>query len=326
MGKILVSVSHYDSLCVEAKEYLESKGHEVIFDSDRIYPSYSKEELKQLLYDVDGAIIGMDIYDEEVFSFAPKLKAVAKFGVGVDNIDGAAAARHGVYVINAPGKNSCAVAELTVGMMICLLRRLPQLNNAVKSGAWPRVMGTELCGKTVGLVGFGAISQLLAQRLAAFGVNVLAYDVMPNKAAAEACGVELCGLDDVLSRSDIISLHVPALPSTYHIINRQSIARMKNGVYLVNTARGPLVDTEALSEALHSGKITAAALDVYELEPLPADAELLKCDNLVCTPHIGGETREAYQKLAMSTAKDIAAVLDGEEPCFCTNRTLLRGD
>lgn len=323
MGRILVSVSHYDTLCAEAKSFLESRGHQVLFDPSRSFPAYSKEELKQLLPDVDAAIIGMDVYDEEVFSAAPKLKAVAKFGVGVDNIDGAAAARHGVYVINAPGQNSNSVAELALGMMICLLRGVAPLDRAVRLGQWPRLMGSNISGKTVGLVGFGSIAQLLAAKLSALGASVLAYDVVPDKTAAASLGVHLCTLDEILSNSDIISLHVPALPSTYHMINRSSIAKMKDGVCLVNTARGPLVDTDALVEALNSGKIAAAALDTYEQEPVPPDALLLRCNNLITTPHIGGETYEAYYKLALSTAHDVDAVLAGRQPIFCTNRALL---
>ncbi len=323
MGRILVSSSHYDTICSDAKKYLEAKGHQVIFDPAREFPSYSKVELSLLLQDVDAAIVGMDIYDEEVFDFAPKLKAVAKFGVGVDNIDCHAAAEHGVYVINAPGQNSCSVAELCIGLIIDLLRGVVQYDSEVKQGRWFRHLGTELCGKTVGLVGFGAIARLLAERLKVFGTELLAYDLYPDFQAAEALGVHMCSLEEVLEKSDILSLHVPGLPSTHHIINRDSLAQMKNGAYLINTARGSLVDPEAVAEALTQGKLSGAALDVFEYEPVPTDAAILKCRNLICTPHIGGETESAYQKIAMSTACDIAKVLEGKEPKFCVNQTEL---
>lgn len=331
MGRILVSVSHYDTLCLEAKEFLSSKGHQVVFDPSRPFPAYSKEELKLLLPGVDAAIIGMDVYDEEVFSAAPDLKAVAKFGVGVDNIDSDAAARHGVYVINAPGQNSNSVAELALGMIIDLLRGITPLDGAVKQGRWPRVMGRGIGGQSVGLVGFGAIAQCLAAKLSALGASVSAYDVAPDRKAAASIGVRLCTLDEVLTQSDIISLHVPAVPATYHMIGRAAIGKMKRGVYLVNTARGPLVDTGALAEALNSGKIAAAALDAFEQEPLPADAPILQCRNLIATPHIGGETCEAYHRLSLSTARDVDAVLSGRDPVFCVNRDRLprlrpRGD
>ena len=136
---------------------------------------------------------------------------------------------------------------------------------------------------------------------------------------AERIGVEICSLEQVISQSDIISLHVPGTPSTHHMINRESIAQMKEGAYLVNTARGSLVDMDALVEALESGKLSGAALDVYEQEPMPVDAPILKCKNVVCTPHVGGETEGAYKRIAMSTARDIAAVLVGDSPKFCTN-------
>jgi len=320
MGRILVSSSHYDTVCADAKRYLEDQGHVVIFDSSREFPAYSKEELREILPNIDAAIVGMDIYDREVFEFAPRLKAIAKFGVGVDNIDGEAAAKHGVYVINAPGQNSCAVAELAAGMIICLLRGIVSFNNSIKEGDWPRVLKTDLCGKTVGLVGFGAIARLLSERLKAFEVDILAYDIYPDYFEAERLGVHICSLDKVLKNSDIISLHVPGVPSTYHTINRESISRMKDGAFLVNTARGSLVDFDALAEALSCGKLSGAALDVFEQEPLPADSPILRCKNVVCTPHIGGETEGAYKKIALSTARDIAAVLAGKVPKFYTNK------
>ena len=323
MGRILVSSSHFDTVCADAKKYLEDLGHEVIFDSTRKFPAYSKHELREILRDIDAAIIGMDVYDREVFDFAPKLKAVAKFGVGVDNIDGEAAAEHGVYVINAPGQNSCSVAELTIGMIICLLRGIVGYNNSIKDGRWPRVLGSELNGKTVGLVGFGAIARFLAERLKAFGVNILAYDLYPNYEEAERIGVQICSLEEVLQGSDIVSLHVPGLPSTYHMINRDSIAMMKEGAYLINTARGSLVDIDALVDALNCGKLSGAALDVFEEEPISKDSPILKCKNIICTPHIGGETEGAYVKLAFSTARDVAAVLNGERPQFYTNKKQL---
>lgn len=324
MGRILVSASHYDTVCAEAKKFLEEQGHEVIFDPDREFPAYTKNELKMLLKDVDAAVIGMDRYDREVFEFAPKLRAVAKFGVGVDNIDGEAAAEHGVYVLNAPGQNACAVAELAAGVIICLLRGIIDFDGAVRDGHWPRVLKTDLRAKTVGLVGFGAVARCLAERLRAFETEILAYDLYPNRAEAERIGVRLCPLEEVLQSSDIVSLHVPETPETHHLINRETIAQMKDGAYLVNTARGALVDMDALTDALKSGKLSGAALDAFETEPLLPDAPILQYPNVICTPHIGGETVDSYQRIAITTARDIAAVLAGEEPRYCTNRNLLK--
>ena len=323
MGRILVSSSHYDTVCAEAKKYLEDQGHEVIFDPEREFPAYTKDELKRLLPDIDAAIIGMDRYDREVLGYAPRLRAVAIFVVCVENIDGEAADERVVYVLNAPGQNSCAVAELAAGTIICLLRGIIGFDGAVREGRWPRVLKTDLRGKTVGLIGFGAVARFLAERLKAFETEILAYDLYPNRSEAERIGVRLCPLDEVLQNSDIISLHVPETPETHHLIGRETIARMKDGAYLVNTARGALVDIDALAEALNGGKLAGAALDAFEYEPLPPNAPILQCRNVICTPHIGGETVDAYKRLAVSTAQDIAAVLAGEEPSFCTNRTQL---
>lgn len=320
MGKILVSASHFDTLCREAWELLEANGHEVIYDPAREFPAYSFEELKAIIGDVDAALIGMDSYDENVFKIAPKLKAVAKFGVGVDNIDGEAAKKYGIKVLNAPGQNSNAVAELTVAFMLDLLRRVIPLHKSMEQGKWPRYMGQEIKGKTIGLLGFGAIARLAAEKLKAFGVEILAYDLYPNEAAAAALGVSMTDMETVITKSDIVGIHIPATKETYHLFDKDMFARMKKGSYIVNAARGALVNLDDLSEALQSGQIAGAALDAFEVEPLPADAAILKCENIVLTPHTGAETKEAYGNVSLCTCRDIIAVLNGEEPIHCTNR------
>lgn len=320
MGKILVSASHFDSLCKEAWELLEQNGHEVIFDPNRAFPAYSFEELKDILGDIDAAIIGMDEYNEAVFNIAPKLKAVAKFGVGVDNIDLASAKRHGVKALNAPGQNSNAVAEMTMGFIIDLLRGILPLHNELAKGNWPRRLGGELKGKTVGLLGFGAIAQLVAEKLQGFGVHIRAYDLFMNEDRAKALGVQVCTQEEVITGSDIVSLHIPVTKDTYHMFNDDVFKQMKDGAYLINTARGGLVDLEALCRALRSGKLAGAALDAFEVEPLPAGAEIFQSGNVICTPHIGAETYEAYRNVSLTVSKDIVAVLNGLEPIHWVNR------
>lgn len=319
MGKILVSASHFDTLCQEAKELFAAHGHEVIFDPSRSFPAYSFTELKEIIGDIDAALIGMDVYNEEVFKIAPKLKAVAKFGVGVDNIDGEAAKKYGVKVLNAPGQNSNAVAELTVAFMINILRGLVPLHKEMERGQWPRFMGNEVKGRTIGLLGFGAISRLVAKKLSAFECKVIAYDLYPNTEAAKEYGVEMVTADEVIENSDIVSIHIPATKDTYHMFNDDTFARMKKGSYLINAARGALVDLEALSRALTTGHLAGAALDAFEEEPLPLDSPILQCKNIVLTPHTGAETKESYRNVSLCTAKDIIAVLDGKEPVHCTN-------
>ena len=320
MGKVLVSASHFDTLCIDAKELLEKHGHEVIFDPDRKFPSYSFEELKNIIGDIDAALIGMDIYNEDVFKIAPQLKAVAKFGVGVDNIDGVAAKKYGVKVLNAPGQNSNAVAELTVCFMIDILRKVIPLHKQMEQGLWPRHIGNEIKGKTVGLLGFGAIARMVAEKLIGFGVHVIAYDLFANDEKAKALNVTMTSMEEVILKSDIVSIHIPATPETYHLFNEEMIAKMKPGSYLINAARGALVDLDSLSRALKTGHISGAALDAFEVEPLPKDSAILSCENIVLTPHTGAETKEAYRNVSLCTAKDIIAVLEGKEPEFWVNK------
>lgn len=319
MGKILVSASHFDTLCREAWTLLEANGHEVIFDPARSFPAYSYEELKGIIGDIDAAIIGMDQYNEAVFEIAPKLKAVAKFGVGVDNIDQQAASRHGVKVLNAPGQNSNAVAELTVCFILDMLRKVIPTHAELEKGNWPRWIGGELKGKTVGLVGFGAIARLVAQKLAGFDVKIKAFDLYMNQELAKQLGVEVSTLDEIVESSDVVSLHIPATRDTHHMFDAKMFARMKKGAYLVNAARGGLVDLDDLTAALREGQLSGAALDAFEVEPLPKGSEIFQY-NVVCTPHIGAETFESYRNVSLCVAQDIVAVLKGETPRCWVNR------
>lgn len=320
MGKVLVSASHFDTLCKAAWELLEENGHEVIFDATRSFPSYSHEELKDIIPDIDAAIIGMDLYDEEVFKMAPKLKCVCKFGVGVDNINLEDATKYGVKACNCPGQNSNAVAELTIGYIIDVLRGVIPLHKAMEKSTWPRYLGEELAGKTVGLLGFGAIAQLTAKKLAAFDVKVKAYDLYPNEAAAKELGVELVSQDEIIETSDIVSLHIPANDENYHMFNADTFARMKDGAYLINAARGALVDLDDLAAAIKSGKIAGAALDAFEVEPLPEGSAILECDNVVLTPHTGAESKEAYNKVSLTAAQNVIDTLAGREPKYWVNK------
>lgn len=319
MGKILVSASHFDTLCKDAWELLEKNGHEVIYDKTRSFPAYSFEELKDIIGDIDAAIIGMDKYTEEVFEIAPKLKAVAKFGVGVDNIDLVAAKKHGVKALNAPGQNSNAVAELTVCYILDMLRKVIPIHEELKEGNWPRWIGSELRGKTVGLVGFGAIARLVAKKLQGFDVQIKAYDLFMNQKLADELGVKACSLDEIIETSDVVSLHIPVSDDTYHMFNTEMFMRMKKGSYLVNAARGGLVDLDDLTKALGEGQLAGAALDAFEMEPLPKGMEIFNY-NVVCTPHIGAESFEAYRDVSLCVSKDIIRVLAGEEPEHCVNR------
>ena len=295
-------------------------GHEVIFDPTREFPAYSCEELVSVLPDVDAAIIGMDDYrDERVYQAGKKLKCVCKFGVGVDNIDLEMAKRYGVAACNCPGQNSNAVAELTVGYMIGVLRHMIPLQKAMEKSTSTRMLGEELEGKTIGLIGFGAIARLVAEKLQNFQVKILAYDLYPNMEAAQKLGVTMTDPDRALEESDILSLHVPAVSDNYHMINKNTIAKMKDQVYIINAARGALIDLDDLAEAIQSGKVAGAALDAFETEPLPADSPILQCENVILAPHTGAETKEAYDKVSYTAALNVIDVLAGKKARYQCN-------
>ncbi|EEG75067.1 phosphoglycerate dehydrogenase [[Clostridium] hylemonae] len=320
MGKILITASHYHELCADARELLESRGHELMINESAL-PYYTFQQLAEVVGNIDAAVVGLDEWTEEVFRMAPRLKVIAKFGVGTDNIDCDTAKEYGIKVINAPGQNSNAVAELTVGFMIQLLRNILPLYEGIRQGQWVRYIGGELKGKTVGLFGFGAVAKLVAKKLSSFETEVIACDLHPDSEYAKKYNVGLVSAEEVVERSDILSVHLPATSATYHLVDKAMISKMKRGACMINCARGAVVDTEALTEALKSGYLAGAALDAFETEPLPADSLLLTCDNVICTPHTGAETYEAYRNVSLCTAQGILDVLEGREPLYWVNRT-----
>jgi len=236
-----------------------------------------------------------------------RLKVIGRAGVGVDNIDVEAATRKGVVVMNTPGGNSVAVAELTVGMMLVLLRQLLPAIASTRSGQWEKKRfagGHELFRKTVGLVGFGSIGQLVAQRCLAFGTTVIAYDPHPIE-ASRRLGVQIVPLDEIFRRADIVSLHVPLMENTRNLVGRTQLGSMRKGSYLVNCARGGIVDEAALAEALRDGTLAGAAMDVFATEPVPKDHPLLSLESFLCTPHLGASTEEGQLACASQLAEQL---------------------
>lgn len=311
--KVLISVTNYATLCAEAMTLMQDNEIEVI-DNPHNRAFYHFEELKTIMHDIDAVVAGLDDWNAKVFEFSPRLKTISRFGVGVDNINLDDARKHNVLVTNAPGVNSVSVAELAVGMMIDLLRDVSRLNNVTKTGVWERFVGFNMRGKTVGLLGFGSIAQNVARLLTGFGMTVLAYDKFPNMEAAKSLNVMMATVEDVIKRSDIISMHMPSLPETRHFLNAERIGAMKSGSYLINTARGPLIDEKALYDALKSGKLKAAAVDVYETEPVKKDNPLLTLPNLITTPHTAAETKETYRDVGLLGAQAILDVFSGKRP------------
>ncbi|MDR3437034.1 phosphoglycerate dehydrogenase [Telmatospirillum sp.] len=310
--KVLVTATNYSELCQEAKALFESKGWQIV--ENRFGRPMTFDELQQRIGDIDAVVAGVDTWDESVYQIAPRLKIIARFGVGVDNIDVETARRHGIKVINAAGRNANAVAELTLGLILCALRNIPALHQSARQGFWDRFVGEELIGKKVGLLGFGNIAQKVARKLSGFDVQIVAYDKFPNLAVAKQLDVAMVSSDQLLQEADIVCLLLPSLKETRHFMNRDTFARMKDGAYFVNTARGALVDENALHEALTSGKLTAAAIDVYETEPVSADNPLFRLKNIVTTPHTAAETYETYRNVGLHTAQSILDEFEGIDP------------
>ena len=248
----------------------------------------------------------------EVIDRAERLKVIGRAGVGVDNVDVAAATRRGIVVANAPESTVVSAAVQTIGLMVALARNIPQAHAALKQGRWERERwaGIELAGKTLGLIGFGRIGRQVARRALGLGMRVLAHDPFVADERFRELGVERADtLDDVLAAADVLSLHSPLTPETERIIDAAAIGRMKDGARLVNAARGPLVDEQALAEAIRSGKLAGAALDVFSAEPYAG--ELLELDEVVVTPHLAASTGEAQDRAGVIVAEQVVAALEG---------------
>lgn len=243
-----------------------------------------------------------------IIAAAPKLRAIARAGTGVDNVDVAAASARGIVVMNAPGANSISVAELALGQILSLARHIPAADAAMKQGKWEKkkFLGEEVRDKTLGLAGLGRIGQEVARRAAAFGMRIIAHDPFISEQVASELGVELVSLDDLFARADYLSLHMPSNAQTRHIVNAERLAKAKRGLRIINTARGDLVNESALADAIEAGTVAAAALDVFDKEPT-VDQRLQMLPQVVATPHIAASTREGQELVGMET---VAALRD----------------
>ena len=298
--KVLVA----DELSPEGLETLRSAPGMTVEVKVGLQPAGLKAILGQ--YDV-LAVRSATRVTADVLEKPGKLKLIARAGVGVDNIDVDAATRKGVLVMNTPGGNSVAVAELAIGLMLVLLRHLVPAISSTKSGRWEKKRfagGHELFRKTVGLVGFGTIGQLVAQRCIAFGTTVIAFDPHPIEASRRA-GVQIVPIDELFRRSDVVSLHLPLADTTRNLVSARLLGLMKKGSYLVNTARGGIVDEAALAGALRDGTLAGAAMDVFASEPVPKDHPLLSLENFLCTPHLGASTEEGQLACANQLAEQL---------------------
>ncbi len=295
---------------------LEEKGQAMLRTQAQVEDrnGIAASELRSILPEFDALIVrSRTRVTAELLEHAARLKVIGRAGVGVDNIDLETARARGIIVVNAPLAVTVAVAELTLGLLLATARAIPRADATMKQGKWLKkeLEGIELQGKTLGLIGFGRIGREVAHRALAFGMRILAYDpLIPENVIRQANAIP-CSFEEVLQRSDFISLHLPLTDETRHLISTQAFAQMKPGVRLICTARGGIIDEDALLQALKEGKVAAAALDVFAQEP-PALNELISHPNLIATPHIGAQTVEAQTRAAEMIAEEVLAALRGE--------------
>ena len=303
MKKIVVTTPSFGKFNPELIRQLEDDGYLVV----RIVP-FSREVLLAEVADADALVVGLEKIDEDVLKAAEKLKVIAKHGVGLDNIDLAAAEKRGIAVKNAPGANTQAVADLTFGLMIGLARSIPAANAATKNGEWKRFDGVLLWEKTLGIVGLGAIGIAVAERARGFRMKILGYEVAPPRDIEKDLGIVRVPLDELLSEADFVTLHVPLTPQTRHMIGEAQLKRMKPGAYLINTARGGIVDEAALYRALSEKWIAGAGIDAFAQEP-PTGNPLLTLENVIATPHMGAFTVESNINTSAITAQNVLEIL-----------------
>lgn len=307
--KVMITSRSFGSIDDTPMNILKDAGYEIVLRGK----DFDQQAFNTEIADYDALIIGAHDFPAEVLATCKKLKIICKHGAGLDNIPMEAAKAQGVMVCNVPGTNANAVADLTFGLMLCCARQIVAANNRVHNGAWKTITGTDVYVKTLGLLGFGAIAKNVARRAAGFNMKVLAYDPFVKTLPQEFSHVTLCdNMMDVVSQCDFLSLHLPLTDETRGMIGAKELAAMKQGAYLINAARGGIVNEKALYDALVSGHLAAAAMDVSEKEPIDSANPLLTLENVVITPHLGMYSKEAIGAVSIICAQNAAAVLTGE--------------
>jgi D-3-phosphoglycerate dehydrogenase len=299
MNKLVISTSSFDVNHNAPLQQLVKEGMHVVQNS------YGRkltetETIALLGSDTVGMIAGIEPLTERVFASAKSLKVISRCGSGVDNVDLAAAQYHGIAVLNTPEAPAQAVAELTLGLILAVLRQVCQTDRLLRMGEWPRSLGRLLAAQTVGIVGLGRVGRRVACLCQAFGAEVVAHDSYVDQSPH---GVKLVSLEELLVEADIVSLHLTYDAHTHHLLNKEAFERMKHGAVVINTARGGLIDEIALAKALSTGQVGAAALDVFEQEPY--HGPLLQCNNVVLTSHIGSLAKEARQRMEVEAAGNL---------------------
>lgn len=304
-ARVLVTCPQLQRTIEEHRARLEGDGIEIVIPRD-VQQQLSEEELIDLLPGSDGIIAGDDPLTAEVLAHADRLRVISKWGVGIDNIDLGAAARLGIRVANTPGMFGDEVADVVIGYLILMARQLHRVDTLAKSGEWPKVEGVSLAGRTMGIVGLGAIGRAVAKRAISMGMTVMGTDIdETNAAAGAALGVRLASFEELLSQVDVLTLNCPLTADNRHMINAATLGTMRRGAWIINTARGPLIDEAALVAALASGGVGAAALDVFEVEPLPADSALREFENVILGSHNSSNTAEAVRRTNLHAIQNL---------------------
>ena len=297
--KILIA----DAMSGEAVDILKSKGLSVDVKTD-----LKKEELAAIIGEYDALIVrSATKVTRDIIAKADKLRVIGRAGIGVDNVDVEAATEKGIVVMNTPQGNALAAAEHTIALMFAVARKIALADATMKQGKWEKklLMGVEVYDKTLGVIGIGNIGMIVAEKAVALGMKVIAYDLFVAREVATAKGIDLVDLDTLLAKSDFIAVHLPMVKETRNLIDKNALAKTKKGVVILNTARGGIVNEKDLYDALMSGQVSAAGLDVFEQEPPPKDHPLVLSDKVVCTPHLGASTTEAQGKVAIDIADQI---------------------
>ena len=286
--------------------------------ADIVFEPLSDEEFREAIAESSAAIIVMKKIDDNFLDLAPKLKIVARYGVGYDNVDVEACTKRGVYVTITPNVLSDAVADLVYALIFSLTRRICEADKFVRT-EWAKKktrlpLGIDLKEKNMGIIGVGRIGYQVAKRAHAFGMNILYYDIIRRKDIEEEFNAKFMGLDNLLRNSDFVSIHVPLNEKTRGMIGERELSLMKKNAYIINTSRGPVIDQRALTKFLKEKRIAGAGLDVFEVEPIPLDDPLLQLDNVVLSPHIGSATVETRRAMAMKAVKNVLYALKGEVP------------
>lgn len=281
--------------------------------------TFTKEEVLELWDGTDAIIAGHEPYTREVLELAPEtLKVISRYGVGYSTIDTKAAGERGIRVTNTPGANTDAVADMTLGLMISVARHIPQCDHRTRSGDWKRYIGAGLSGKTIGIVGLGAIGKAVARRCTGFSMDIISYDPFFDASFGDEFAIRRVEMVELLRTADFISLHVPFLPDTERMINKTTLGAMKNSAILINVSRGQLVDEDALYSALESGEIVGAGLDVFSVEPM-LNSRLFELENVVVTPHIAGFTHRSEREMGVRSVSNAMGILDATGSEYVVN-------